>query len=582
MSCAICDIVSLRAAVAGAKGTLILEKSVIRADAADCIALPLNQSNTDAAESIRVALPLVGVEDLVLDFGGSTLLCSGRIVPISLTGCRNITLRNLVIDWEIPLSAEGVVTESSHDRIVVRIDGATFPYTVEDGDLYFLGNGHKAGRHGSHIPFAPDTLTVTAAGSDCIAPTGAEDLGDGLVAMTGKFDYPPAPGDLMVIRHSPRENAGIFAEDCCGLIFEDITVHCCGGLGILCQFNRDLIFRRVRFAANGERGRRVVGGHDDGLHLTCNRGSILVEGSYFHGLMDDPINVHGLCARIIGVEGRTVTGRFVHPQAQGFSLFARVGDTLSVIDNNPMTSRGYGVAESYTLLDRETFTVTFRDELPAGTVPGDALDNLSATCDFTCRDNCFASCRARGILISVPGKVLVENNLFQSAGSAILIPGDANYWYESGACTDVTIRRNTFTSLCLTAMYEYCHGIISIAPEVPAPQADTPFHRNITIEENTFHLFQAPWLFAFSTGNLSIARNRIFECPGYAPWHPCKDLITLRYCREVSIADNVLVGHIPGRNIVLQDTDPDQVQVSQPSGSELTVEQAAYEVRPAR
>ena len=131
-------------------------------------------------------------------------------------------------------------------------------------------------------------------------------------------------------------------------------------------------------------------------------------------------------------------------------------------------------------------------------------------------------------------------------------------------------------------MYEYCHGIISICPEVPRPRADMPFHRNITIEENTFHLFQAPWLFAFSTGGLRVTDNRVFECRGYTPWHPCKDLITLRYCRDVEIAGNVLVGHVPGRNIVLQDTDPDQVQVSQPTGSELTVEQAAYEVRPAR
>lgn len=36
------------------------------------------------------------------------------------------------------------------------------------------------------------------------------------------------------------------------------------------------------------------------------------------------------------------------------------------------------------------------------------------------------SCRARGILVSTPGKVLIERNYFESSGSAILIAGDAN------------------------------------------------------------------------------------------------------------------------------------------------------------
>ena len=39
---------------------------------------------------------------------------------------------------------------------------------------------------------------------------------------------------------------------------------------------------------------------------------------------------------------------------------------------------------------------------------------------------------------------IIENNVFESSGSSILIAGDANGWYESGAVTDVLIRHNTF------------------------------------------------------------------------------------------------------------------------------------------
>jgi hypothetical protein len=35
-----------------------------------------------------------------------------------------------------------------------------------------------------------------------------------------------------------------------------------------------------------------------------------------------------------------------------------------------------------------------------------------------------------GLLVSIPGKVIINQNEFESSGSAILIAGDANGWYE--------------------------------------------------------------------------------------------------------------------------------------------------------
>ena len=563
---------TLRQAVRrGASGQVTLEQTVIPLRETECPGYPWVLSNTDDTPCKKVGLCLEGLEDLTLDFGGSTLLCHGRMLPIGLVGCRRVTLRNLVIDWEIPLSAESVVEESSAARLVVRIDSQRFPYEVEDGVLLFLGNGYRAPLTGAHTPFAPDTLTVPLQSGDCIAPQRAEELEEGRVALYGDYPHPPAPGDILVLRHTPRENAGIFAEDCQILVFENITIHATGGLGILCQFCEDLTFRQIRFAANAQRGRRVVCGHDDGLHLTSNRGHIQVEGCYFNGLMDDPINVHGLSTQITAIDGRRVTGRFVHPQAQGFALYARTGDSFSFLDHCTMASVGMGVVESYRLLDKAHFELLFRDAPPQGLMPGDALENLSATASFTCRHNFFGSCRARGLLVSTPRRVLVEQNMFQTAGCAILVPGDANQWFESGACRDVTIRRNTFTSLCLTSMYQFCHGVISICPEIPQPNPALPFHRHILIEENTFHLYQAPMIYAFSVQDLRVTGNQIFECRGYTPWHPNTHMITLSHCQDVEIAGNTLVGCVPGRDVALVATDSTEVSIRQSHGSELTV-----------
>lgn len=40
--------------------------------------------------------------------------------------------------------------------------------------------------------------------------------------------------------------------------------------------------------------------------------------------------------------------------------------------------------------------------------------------------------------------MVIEDNYFHIAGAAILIEGDANYWYEQSGVRDVVIRRNLF------------------------------------------------------------------------------------------------------------------------------------------
>lgn len=41
-------------------------------------------------------------------------------------------------------------------------------------------------------------------------------------------------------------------------------------------------------------------------------------------------------------------------------------------------------------------------------------------------------------------KSIIEHNVFQNAGAAILIDGDSNNWFESGSTNDIIIRENKF------------------------------------------------------------------------------------------------------------------------------------------
>jgi len=527
--------------------------SSIRLREEGCAQRPLILSNSDYTGTKNVALCLEGMKNVTLDFRGYTLECSGHMQPLTLLDCSDITIKNLRIDWAIPMAAEGEVVGAGEDHIDLAIDSSAFPFTVEDGELYFYldeKREKKSGVYGGmHTAFSKNTKTVVPGSGDKINVSGAERLSEDSLRIFGKYNQIYENGTIIVLRHgwAMRRHAGIFAEGCKNLSFENVTIYAAPGLGILCQFCENLRFGGVSFIANEEKGRKVVSGRDDGLHLCCNRGKIVIERCYFNGLMDDPINIHGIYARVESIpDSRTLRCRFAHHQAIGFALFVRPGDVFSFVDHRQMRRIGSGEAVSYELDGLEEFTIVFKDSVPAKLEPGDALENLTNTPAAVIRNNFIGSCRARGILISTPKPSVIEDNQFESAGSAILIAGDANQWFESGACGDITIRNNTFMSECLTSNYQYCEAIISIYPTIPEPDPAAPYHGNIVIENNKFNPFRpdCPVLFAFSVQNLEFIHNTICGHRSFKNFYPDPEPVTLRHCGQARIERNTLLGSV--------------------------------------
>ena len=280
--------------------------------------------------------------------------------------------------------------------------------------------------------------------------------------------------------------------------------------------------------------RRVLSGHDDGIHVSNCRGLVTIERSRFHGLMDDPVNVHGTSVRIVGRPAPDrLACRFMHEQSTGLG-WGHPGDRIAFLDHRSMRTVGEGRLVSFEAEDRDTFAVRFEEPVPAGIVEGDALENLTWAPDVTIRDNDFLSNRARGVLVSTPGRVVIEGNRFESSGAAILIAGDANQWYESGAVRDVRIRGNVFGPACLSSPYQFGEGIVSIFPEIPAPDPAHPFHRNIRIEDNEFHPSDYPVLYAKSVDGLTFCGNRIVCSRHHEPVHARKATLTFERCRGVA------------------------------------------------
>ncbi|MDR1601970.1 MAG: right-handed parallel beta-helix repeat-containing protein [Tannerella sp.] len=522
-----------------------------------CIERDYFESNTSDINPKRLAILVEHFDGLTIDGNGSDFVFHDRMQPFTVDSSNNIAIKNLTIDWDIPLTAQATVIQTTGGYIDLQINAYESPYIIENDRLVFVGEGWKSAWGGT-MEFDRDKRIVVPQTGDpgCIRADGglrAEELSKGTVRIHGKYKRAPAAGNLLVLRHSERDHAGIFIVDSRNVALENIDVYHCAGLGILAQYSENLSFTNVNNIPNEKKG-RILAGHDDGFQISNCRGDVTVNNCTFHALMDDPINVHGTSVRIIErVDDYTLRCRFMHHQSSGMT-WARAGESVGFIDNRNMQTVATGTVKSYRRETKDDFEVVFTQPVPKQMTAEYALENLTWTCNFSVTDSHFKSCRARGLLVSTPGKVVISDNVFESSGSAILIAGDANGWFESGAVKDVTITRNTFKSPCMTSMYQFCEGVISIYPIIPQKDAAKPFHRNIVITGNSFELYDYPILYALSVDGVEFSGNRLVRSNDFEPFHHRKHGLTFEYCKRITVKDNTVEGEVLGNTIKLVET----------------------------
>ena len=391
--------------------------------------------------------------------------------------------------------------------------------------------------------------------------TGAHviEVAPGMLRFEFKNSRRPKVGNVLVIRHGVRDHAGTFIQDSKDVSLTQVFYRHTSGLGVLCQYSENISLNQVDVAPDPT-SQRLFAGHDDGFHFSNCKGHILVEHCHFEGLMDDPINVHGTAVRIQEIiDSRHLRCRFMHPQSVGLK-FGEVGDEISVLDHKSLLIRSKVKLTSVSHHSPEEFSVVLDRDLPQNLVVGDALENLTWTPSLTIRDTVFGKVRARGLLVSTPRKVLVEGCTFRSSGAAILIPGDANGWYESGAVTDVTIRHNRFEK-CNSSLYQFGDAVINVCPEIPQI-GKTPFHHGIRVDDNVFVVLDSPIFWVKSAGSVSFNRNQVIWGGNYPSKLASNIEVSLIGCENVEIKENELDPNYPGRSVYVEGGKPSTIQVS--------------------
>lgn len=487
-------------------------------------------SNHDQDNPKLVGLPFENMRHIVFDGQGAEFVFHGRMLPISIINSEDCTFKNFRIDFENPHISQIQVLEN--DTVSGSITFETAPwvsYEIRDSSFVAKGEGWE------HIPswgiaFEEKTKRIIYQTSDIhIGSRSVAEIKPGIIKSFDWKDSRLVPGTVIAMRSYKRPTPGIFLSHSTNTILENIKVHYAEGMGLLAQLSENITMDGFSVCLRGEGDARYFTTQADATHFSGCKGKIISKNGLYEGMMDDAINVHGTYLKVMErIDDNTILARYMHGQSYGFD-WGYPGDSVQFIQSKTMeivgsknrisAIRAVDKADSH---GAKEFEISFEEALDIEINENSSfgIENLEWTPEVVFSGNTIRNNRARGALFSTPKSTLVENNLFDhTSGTAILLCGDCNGWYETGACHDVVIRKNKFIN-SLTSMFQFTNAIISIYPEIPdLKNQEQYFHSNIVIEDNEFETFDTPIVYAKSVDGLIFRNNTIIRNNDYPAFH---------------------------------------------------------------
>ena len=497
-------------------------------------------SNHDQDNPKLVGLAFENMKNVIFDGQGSELVFHGRMLPVSLVGSENCTLKNFSIDFANPHISQVKVLENDTVGGLITYEVAPWvEYEIRDSNFVAKGEGWE------HVPawgiaFEGDTKRLVYTTSDIsVGSKHVAEIASRKILAPWK-NKKLIPGTVVVLR--------VFMYHDTNTTLENIQVHYAEGMGLLAQMSENITLDKFSVCLRGKDDPRYFTTQADATHFSGCKGLIRSVGGLYEGMMDDAINVHGTYLKVQKrIDDKTLVGEYMHGQSYGFE-WGRPGDAVQFIESKTMEVLGeQNKVAAIETADKpdghgvKQFRITFEKPVdPAISEVGTyGIENQEWTPEVYFADNVIRNNRARGSLFSTPKKTVVEKNVFDhTSGTAILLCGDCNGWFETGACHDVQIRNNKFIN-ALTNQFQFTNAVISIYPEIPDLKSQKRyFHSGIVIEDNEFETFDMPILYAKSVDGLVFRNNVIRQNHDYPAFHWNNHRFFFQRVVNVEIKDN--------------------------------------------
>ena len=471
-------------------------------------------SNHDPEPRRPVAFLLEGFDGLCIDGGGSRFVFHTEILPFYIASSRGVRLENFSLDYARPAYSEGEILSVQPQEMVVRIDPAKYPWQVRQGRLVFWGENFC---HPLHLWLELDAQTGAPAwgtddlyfrterqtqGLDLCAEAMAPDLVRLTLSGPERFFAASRPGNRLVFRHHPRTYPAFYAADCSDLALENIAVRHAAGMAFLAERCTGVALTRFDLAPDPASPRCFTAAADATHFVNC-AGELRLEECRFESQLDDGVNVHGFYAPVRGrPAGQSLLLGWGHPGQQG-TLPGRPGDEVALMGAEQL--RPVWTARLKRLCpQKEGILAEFDAPLPDSLPERPVLENLSLSPRVVIRGCTFRKNRARGVLLTCR-EALVENCLFETAGAAVYLEGEACYWYESGATRSLCLQNNRFVNCAYIPAW-------GAAPITACPKVRSSggwfFHAKLTIRDNEFFCFDQRVLSLRQVGETRFCNNR--------------------------------------------------------------------------
>jgi hypothetical protein len=496
-------------------------------------------SNNDSGLR-RVAFPIVGISDLEIDGQGSEFVFHGAITPFLIQDSRNITLRNISIDWSHPPVVTGIVDELTADEVLLSVDEDS-TYRISDGKLIMGPSDWEVGTDG-FIELDAKTLAPAYRTGDTWrdGPGGwQESFHNGTKPSQIAFRKPRreniSVGNHIVFLRGDRNNPGIVLSEADDVVIEHVTVYRAPAMALIAQSCGNVTLRGFNVMLKPGTD-RVVTASADATHFVNCYGLITLDDCLFEGQLDDATNVHGVYLEVLKRIGDRdfMLGR-MHGQQKGVPYLG-IGDQLQFSAPDSLMRIASSRIVSLSEINQTEILVTLAETVCEDVMVGVVAEDIDRCADFVARHCIVRRNRARGFLISTAGKVLIDGNRFSPGGVGVLIPGECCGWYESGAVKDVTIRNNEFVD-CMTSRWG--RSPIDITPGIPKlSERETPFHGGIVIENNVFEVFDDGLVAAWSVDGLTVRNNTVIKTDRFQPYMPPVSPVDVRYCTNVVVGNN--------------------------------------------
>ncbi|MBB6463527.1 right-handed parallel beta-helix repeat-containing protein [Flammeovirga kamogawensis] len=527
---------------------------------------------------IRTAFPIIKKENITIDGQGSTFIFHGKMIPFLINQSKNITVKNVSIDWHETFHSEGKIIARNEEENTFDIQiPESYPYIIRNNQLIFIKEyyEHTIGQsilydpeRGGAIAFNTEAYTpitsykkITVSRNlesikykykvDNRAPflgkmfqenkISVKELKPGVVRVFNhknkKKDLPPV-GYTIAMKGAQGKNRlapAFHVTFTDGFNGYNVNVHHAGGMGLIAENSSDLILEKFNiFPSNG----RMVSTTADATHFVGCRGKVQLKDCLLSGQLDDGSNIHGTYQEVVDILGPNKIGvRMGHFQQQGF-VIGREGDQIGIVR---IQDSFFPYEKDLTIKSIEYRSgryqvITFNQELPSKIKAGDLIENQDAYPEVLVENCTFKNNRARGLLLSVPRKTIVRNNYFHTEMEALLIPVESGHWFEAGNQKNLLVENNVFED-CQHSGFN--RGVIRF--DTDDENKNIAFS-NITITKNIFKQFDNLILQITNVDGLEFSENTITNSQTFPQLHNENPAFKITASKNVNFSDNIYKG----------------------------------------